>query len=59
MQLEHRTRLPGDLVLDVGVAEKRERAAIRARGRLDHVREITACVRIRLLIVEVAQVLPA
>ena len=54
-----RARLAADLVLAVRVAEERERAAVGAGGRLDHVRQVSARVGIALLIVEVTQILAA
>src|SRR5690606_19816037 len=59
MKTQHGSRLAADLVLGIRVAEERERRAIRAGRRLDHVRQHAALVRIRLEIVDVAEILAA
>ena len=40
VELQHGARLAADLVLVVGVAQERERGAVGAGGRLDHVRHV-------------------
>src|SRR5690606_12416292 len=57
MQLQHGAGLATDLVLAIRVAEERERSAVRARRRLDDVRQVATRLGLLLPVAEVAHVL--